>query len=76
MRPPGFNYKLDISCLSGPIELEQCDNASPPNCKSLYLRPGAANRCPLGRPPGTVSVFSNLPPTLSAVGSLWSAMFA
>jgi transposase len=38
--------------------------------KRCYV--GVANRCPLGRPSGTVSVLSDLPSTLSTMGSLWS----
>lgn len=29
----GINYSVDPSCLTAPIRLENCDQASPPHCK-------------------------------------------
>lgn len=34
----GLNYTLEGVCLRGPIQLIDCDAASPPNCKHITVR--------------------------------------
>jgi hypothetical protein len=33
----GMNYLLDPACVTQPISLEDCDQASPPNCRRIRM---------------------------------------